>query len=807
MVNSLWGLDFNEQEEPSTKALLAKVNQPKDLKVEQVIKSKKTSLKDKMELIEKEVRRILGKYTEDTVVIKDKKAFVDYINASLKNGVIAIDTETNNSLDPLTCKIVGLCLYTDGQKNAYIPINHTDEKGNRLEWQITEQDVAEQLQRVNNIKTLYHNGSFDRQVIYCTCGFMPRVYWDTMIGARLLNENEKANLKIQYISKIDPSIEKYSIEHLFGGLPYAIFEPELFALYAATDAFMTYKLYEYQKKQFSDPSLKKLFNLFMTVEMPILEVASDMELTGVCIDTEYAKRLSVKYHKMLDEIDGRINAELVRIKPQIDKWSTTKDAVEKPLKNGKLGKSKVEQLDDPINLGSPTQLAILLYDVLGSPVIDKEKPRGTGEEILNQMGFPICKLILERRSLCVLINTFIDKLPEVINPTDHRLHGHFNQLGADTGRFSSSEPNLQNIPSGESSIRLMFKATDGYTMMGSDYSAQEPRLMSAYAKDKFLTESLAQGKDPYATIATKIYHNKYEDNLETYPDGTLYLEGKHRRKSVKSLLLGILYGMQVPSLAEKLGKPIPEAQKILDDFFSGFPGIKKWMETTEADAMKNGYVEDLWGRRRRLPDLLLPKFTIKSTIKKFNPLLGSMGGFEDKELIESYRKKVEDCKSSKESRKVAEEAKKDGIEITNNGGFISRAERQCVNARIQGGAATMTKKAMLLIHNDPEMKKLGFRLLLAVHDELIGEAPTENADRAGERLSELMRIAAQPECMVTMKCDYLTFPCWYWDVRSAEVKESYEKYVAEDPDTALGKLKAEYEELSDDQIKLAVGII
>ena len=284
-------------------------------------------------------------------------------------------------------------------------------------------------------------------------------------------------------------------------------------------------------------------------------------------------------------------------------------------------------------------------------------------------------------------------------------------------------------------------------------------------------DSLANGLDPYAFIASKIYHNKYEDNLETYPDGSLYSEGKHRRKSVKSLLLGLLYGMATPSLAEKLKCSVPEAQKIVEDFFNSFPNIKKWMSETESNAKKNGYVEDLWGRKRRLPDLLLPKFSIKSKVKKFNPLLGSSGEFENNDLIDAYKSKLESCKSAKEIRDVESKASEDGIEISSNGGFIARAERQCVNARIQGGAATMTKKAMILIRNDDGMKKLGFRLLLAVHDELIGEAPTENAELASERLSYLMRIAAQPECMVTMKCDALTFPCWYWDVRSTEVAD------------------------------------
>lgn len=798
---SLWGENFNEED--NTKNLLSKINSPKDVKIESAIKSKKLSLKDKMDLIAENVYRILGAYKQNTVVIKNIDDFSKYIDSAIDNGVIAVDTETNNSLDPLTCKLVGLCIYTPGQKNAYIPVNHTDMIGNRLSWQCTEEDVKNQLSRVEKLKTIYHNGSFDKQVIHCTCGLNPTVYWDTMIGARLLNENEKAGLKYQYITKIDSSIEKYSIEHLFGEIPYELFSPELFALYAATDAFMTFKLYEYQKREFEKPINSRLYDLFMKVEMPILTVASDMELTGVCIDKEYAERLSKKYHKKLDDIDKEVLKELEKLQPQIDEWAKTNDATYKSVKNGKIQKSKLEQLETPINLSSPTQMAILFYDILKSPVIDQEHPRGTGEDIIKQMNFPIVKLLLERRSVNVLINTFIDKLPAIVNQKDGRLHGHFNQLGTDTGRFSSSDPNLQNIPSGESSIRLMFTASPGYVMIGSDYSAQEPRVMAAYSQDEFLVKSLEEGKDPYATIATKIYHNNYEDNLEEYPDGTLYLEGKHRRKSVKSLLLGILYGMQVPAIAEKMNLTIEEAHKILDDFFNGFPGIKKWIDETESNAKKFGYVEDLWGRRRRLPDLLLPKFTIKSNRTMFNPLIGSSGRIDDEKEIDKYLSQLSNCKSRKEEKTIVEVAKINGYSITSNGGFISRAERQCVNARIQGGAATMTKKAMLLIHNDKLMKEYGFRLLLAVHDELIGEAPIENSEKARERLSYLMRIAAQPECMIAMKCDALTFPCWYWDVRSEEVRETYAKHMKDtncDEILSMKYLKEEYSELSDKQI-------
>jgi DNA polymerase-1 len=151
----------------------------------------------------------------------------------------------------------------------------------------------------------------------------------------------------------------------------------------------------------------------------------------------------------------------------------TKDANEHPpkAKGEGLAKSKSEQLDTPVNIASPTQLAILLYDVLGTKVVDKKSPRGTGEDILKKIDLPICSLILEHRGLMKLLNTYIDSIPTLVTPKTGRVHTHFNQYGAATGRFSSSDPlNLQNIPSHNKEIRLMFKAKDGYTFVGSDYS-------------------------------------------------------------------------------------------------------------------------------------------------------------------------------------------------------------------------------------------------------------------------------------------------------------------------------------------------
>jgi len=411
--------------------------------------------------------------------------------------------------------------------------------------------------------------------------------------------------------------------------------------------------------------------------------------------------------------------------------------------------------------------------------VDKEKPRGTGEEILVSIDLSICNLVLQKRGINKLLNTYIEKLPGCLSSVDGRLHAHFNQLGADTGRFSSSDPNLQNIPSHDDAIRMMFCASPGYTMVGSDYSQQEPRLLAWYSQDENMINAYKNGKDLYATIASDIYNNKYEDNLEHYPDGTIYKDGKERRTSVKSLLLGLMYGMGVSALAERVNKPIQEAQNIMDRFFKSYPKVEKWINESQKNAKITGYVEDIWGRRRRLKDIQLEKYVFETNnTVDFNPLLGSSGINPNNNLISKYKEQLSRAKSKKDIDQIKLRASYDGIKIHDKSGFIARAERQCANARIQGGAATMSKKAMILVHNDEELNSLGFRLLIAVHDELIGECPIENADKVKERLSTVMKQAAFPECKMPMKCDADAFNSWYEDVVTAKVKDEYSKLIS-----------------------------
>lgn len=492
---SLFGDEFEiKLKEPVVKDLIKKSKIKKEVVIdpEKILKSKKTSLVDRLAIIKDNVLKVLGRQKDKVLVIKDKQTFENYITEAIKIGRIAIDTETNNSLIIPGAKLMGLCLYYPGAKQAYIPINHTDLEGNRLSWQCTEQDCKEQLQRLldANVFRVFHNAKFDYKVIKTTCNIEVTADWDTFIAAKLLDENEfSAGLKQQYISKIDPSQEKYSIDHLFENVEYAVVDPDIFALYAATDSMMTDALYLWQKPRMEAAEQKNpqlnFYKLFKEVEMPCIQVVAEMELNGVLFDTEYADRLRVKFEKQLTEIDNKIAQELANIQPTIATWKETEEATNKSKtyvpakskmtaekieatypfidKNGnryKESKAKRDQLEDPVNMASPTQLAILLYDILGAPVVDKESPRGTGEEVLQKLKdtIPLCGLLLERRGVVKLLDAFINSLPEEVNPLTGKIHCSFNQYGAATGRFSSSQPNLQQIPSHLKTIRMLFRA-------------------------------------------------------------------------------------------------------------------------------------------------------------------------------------------------------------------------------------------------------------------------------------------------------------------------------------------------------------
>ena len=485
--DSLWGEEFDSFidtiKKDNTSSILNKINKPKaeTKSTEKQLKSKKISLTDRLNLIKEHVNSVLGRHREDIQVITNKDDLVSFIDKAINNGVLAYDTETNNSLDYLTCKIVGLCLYTPGLKAAYVPLNHKNpDTEELLDKQVTKEDCIEQLTRLVDAKTkiIMHNGKFDYQVTKCYLGLALPIYWDTMIAVRMLNENdESASLKWQYHDKIDAEHPDYDIDKMFPGILYEYVSPDLFALYAATDALMTYKLFKWQEEQLLAEDEKNVLKLFMEVEMPLVIPVAEMELRGVLYDSAYSDRLQDKYHREIEEFDTEINEELAKYEDKILSWRLTPEATYREEKiNSKgektFGKSKSEQLETPINCDSPSQLAILLYDVLKLEPANPAKPRTVDKKALpiiaQRDNLKLCKLLIERKKVKTLLTDFIDKLPTLVNPVDGAIHCNFNQCGKEdngvvTGRFSSSDPNLQQIPSHETAVRPVFMArTENY---------------------------------------------------------------------------------------------------------------------------------------------------------------------------------------------------------------------------------------------------------------------------------------------------------------------------------------------------------
>lgn len=714
------------------------------------------SVLDTISSIQALVATKLGKYINEYDVLRTEEEINKYFKYINDNGICAIDTETSG-LDPICDTLVGICLYTPNQKACYIPVNHVSYiTGLKLNNQPSKEFLQTCFNSLGSVKWIFHNAKFDIRFLRNQLGVRLYAYWDTMLACRCIDENESAalkNLHLKYCNSKD--IESLTYEKLFGGVPFSLIPIKTAYLYAAGDALKTYELYEYQRTILNRRKLPGPYKVFMEIEMPIIDVIANMEDTGITLDIEYAKGLSEKYHKILD-------AQLSEVYSIIDNYKTQI--------NTYVRKNPDNKLSDPININSPVQIAILLYDILGLTSPDKNKPRGTGEEILLALDHPLSKVILDYRGTVKLLSTYIDKMPEIVNAKTGKIHCSFNQYGAKTGRFSSDNPNMQNIPSHNKDIRKMFGASEGYVLVGSDFSQQEPRTLAHMSGDENLINAYKEGKDIYAWIASFIYNMPYEQCMEFNPDGTKNPQGKERRSSVKSIILGIMYSRGDKSIAEQLGISLPEAKKIINKFFDSFPKVKKFIDDTQANAHKNGYVTTAWGRIRHLPDMLLEEYEFKYAEGKatnFDPMDFTYSDVDNtvpKNIVAKYTALLKQTYSFNERNTIKEQLKQQGIIVTDNGGKIAEASRQCVNSIIQGSSADMTKKAMIAIDTDPLLDQWGFHLLLQVHDEVIGECPIENAKACAERLSYLMIKSAQEKISVPMKCDAEITKVWYGDV-------------------------------------------
>jgi DNA polymerase I-like protein with 3'-5' exonuclease and polymerase domains len=285
--------------------------------------------------------------------------------------------------------------------------------------------------------------------------------------------------------------------------------------------------------------------------------------------------------------------------------------------------------------------------------------------------------------------------------------------------------------------------------------------------DAHLIDAYAQGKDIYAWIAEKIYNIPYDECKEFRPDGTRNPDGKKRRDSVKSVILGIMYGRGARAISEQLNCSVKEAQGVVDQFYNTFPKVKEWMNSVLENARKYGFVETAWGRKRRLPDVQLEpyEFTpLSGGASTFDPLNFDSPGIVPEvpfDVREKYTLKLKKAWGRSSKVAIIQEARSKGIGIKDNGGYIADAERQCVNSIIQGTSADMVKLSMVSIGNSVRLKELDCHLIIQVHDEIIVECPEEHAKECSEIVSNLMIESAKDKISVPMKCDAEITRSWY----------------------------------------------
>jgi DNA polymerase I-like protein with 3'-5' exonuclease and polymerase domains len=752
--------DIVRPNKASDKAIAKKSN-AKSKKSPATVKG--SGLSSKIELARKFVEEHLGKYKNEYLTITDEQVLKKYVSDS--GNAIGIDTETSG-LDPMQDKIIGICLHSPNTQPAYIPLRHKSHiTGELLDNQLSPNVVADILKPLESAdEDIMFNAKFDMRFMHNDLGVDLHCTWDCYLAGRLMNENEPNKglkaLHSKYV--LEGAEDEFSFGEIFKDIPFEYIPIDIATLYGAHDAVITWELYQFQKQYLyynpeetfeSRNSMNGVAWCFFNIEMPCIEAVCSMEDNGVLLDKAYASHLSEVYTQKRDTILNEFYNALEQYSDAIQAYR---------MQNDKC------KLDNPINIASPTQLAILFYDILGCEVIDKKSPRGTGIDILKKMNNPIADIILEYRAIDKLLGTYIDKLPNCVNPNDGKIHCSFNQYGADTGRFSSSDPNMQNIPSHNKDIRKMFVASDGYVLMSSDFSQQEPKALAALCRidgDSQMYDTFMQGKDLYSEIASKAFNKPYEECLEFNPDGSTNKEGKERRTQAKSILLGVLYGRGTASIGEQLHCTTEKADAIKNSVFRGFPAIKRFEQESLDFAYENGYVTTIGGRKRRLPDLMLDEYEFKwIDAPKTDDVLDFEGDIDTEvpdEICNKYLRKLHQARFG-QKRKIFEEAnKKDGIWIIDNGAKIADSTRQCVNSRIQGSAADLTKLAMIELYKSEKLKKLGFRLLIQVHDEIIAECPEENVEECSKLLAETMSKAAEKLLEMPIKCDVTITREWY----------------------------------------------
>jgi DNA polymerase I len=597
-----------------------------------------------------------GEVTEDSVVtaikaaprqyetVMDRTAWADWLERLRAAPYFAFDTETT-SLDYITAQIVGVSFATAPGRAAYVPLGHRYPGApDQLDATAVLAQLKPLLEDPHRIKVLQH-GKFDRHILNNAGIRLEGARYDTMLESYVLDSvasrHDMDSLAQHYLG-----VKTITYEAVAGkGAKQIGFEQvpvETAGPYAAEDADITLRLHEVLFRRLSlEP---RLLSLYETLEQPVSEVLARMERTGVLVDPAFLRSLGNEFGRRLTELEREAHV----------------------LAGG------------PFNLDSPKQLQQILFDRLAIPVVRKT-PTGqpsTAEDVLEELSaaHPLPKLILEYRGLAKLRGTYTEALAAQVHPKTGRIHTSYHQAVAATGRLSSSDPNLQNIPIRTPEgrrIRQAFVAPAGHVIMAADYSQIELRIMAHLSGDPGLLRAFAEGRDVHEATAAEMFG---VDPSTVSGD---------QRRAAKAINFGLMYGMSAFGLAARLDVGRTEAQQYIDRYFDRYPGVRRYMDETRAQARAQGYVETVEGRRLYLPD-------IRSR--------------------------------NRQSQQYA--------------------ERAAINAPMQGTAADIIKRAMIAVDLWIRSSGAPATLVMQVHDELVLEVATEAIESVRAEIAARMAGAA-----------------------------------------------------------------
>jgi len=550
------------------------------------------------------------------------------------------DTETTG-VDAHRAELVGISFSFQAHEAYYIPVPEAYHEAVKLVGIFKEVFESDQIEKVGQ------NLKYDISVLRWYDVEVKGKFFDTMIAHYLLQPDQRHNMDSLALTYLH--YQAVPIESLIGKkgknqLSMRMVDLETIKEYAAEDADITWQL-----RQVFDPMLKETGTdtLFYETEMPLVPVLASMEAEGIKIDISALKSYSIELTEEISKIEKEIY-----------------------LKAG-----------EEFNISSPKQLGEVLFDKLqlsSKPKKTKTGQYSTGEDVLVKLAYrhPIVENILEYRSLSKLISTYIDSLPLLVNPRDERIHTSYNQAVAATGRLSSNNPNLQNIPIRTERGREIRKAfiprNSEYILMAADYSQIELRIIAHLSKDEAMMDAFQKGMDIHTATASRVYGLPPKDI------------SKDMRRNAKTVNFGIIYGISAFGLSERLGIPRKEAASIINSYFEKYPGIHQYMENTKAFARSHGYVETILGRRRYLKDI-----------------------HSANAVVRGY------------------------------------AERNAINAPIQGSSADMIKIAMINVFDELQSQQLRTKMILQVHDELVFDVHKEEIEQVKKLVEEKMLHAIE----------------------------------------------------------------